>query len=223
MKRTALSDRKLPDYTRGEEIFNMVSHIVGGALGIVALVLCVVKAAQHDNIWGVISGAIYGASLIVLYSMSSIYHGLIPERPKKVMQVLDHCTIYFLIAGTYTPLLLAGIRNVNPVVAWVLFGIVWGCAVLATTFTAIDLNKYKVFSMICYIAMGWCIIFALKTTIQAVSIQGFVYLITGGISYTIGAVLYRIGKKHRYIHSVFHIFVVIGSILHFFCIFLYTM
>ena len=109
------------------------------------------------------------------------------------------------------------------VVAWVLFGIVWGCAVLATTFTAIDLNKYKVFSMICYIAMGWCIIFALKTTIQAIGIEGFVYLITGGISYTIGAVLYRIGKKRRYIHSVFHIFVVIGSILHFFCIFLYTM
>ncbi len=223
MKRTALSDRKLPDYTRGEEIFNMVSHIVGGALGIVALVLCVVRAAHHDNTWGVISGAIYGASLIVLYSMSSIYHGLIPERPKKVMQVLDHCTIYFLIAGTYTPLLLAGIRRVNPVVAWVLFGIVWGCAVLATTFTAIDLNKYKVFSMICYIAMGWCIIFALKTTIQAVGVGGFVYLITGGISYTIGAILYRIGKKRRYIHSVFHIFVVIGSILHFFCIFLYTM
>ena len=145
MKRTKLADRKLPDYTKGEEIFNMVSHIAGGALGIVALVVCVMKAAITSNVWGVVGSAIYGASLIMLYTMSSVYHGVRHEGAKKVLQILDHCTIYFLIAGTYTPILLCAVRRVDPLAAWGLFALVWGCAALATVFTAIDLKKYSVY------------------------------------------------------------------------------
>ncbi len=154
MKRTKLADRALPKYTKGEEVFNMVSHIVGGALGIAALVLCVVFSAIRGDAWGVVGSAIYGASLILLYSASSIYHGLNHPMAKKVMQVIDHCTIYFLIGGTYTPILLTAIREHDPVWAWVLFGIVWGLAAMATTLTAIDLKKFSKLSMACYIGMG---------------------------------------------------------------------
>ena len=222
MVRTRLSDRRLPDYTRGEELFNMISHIVGGGLGISALVLCVTISAVSGNAWATVSSAVYGFSLILLYTMSSVYHGLKCETAKKVMQVLDHCTIYFLIAGTYTPILLCAIRKIAPVTAWVLFGVVWGFAALATVFTAIDLKKYSKFSMACYIGMGWCIVFAAKSTIESLSFPGLMFLLLGGVAYTVGAVLYGVGKKHRYMHSVFHIFVVAGSVLHFFCIFLYV-
>lgn len=224
MKRTKLADRKLPDYTKGEEIFNMVSHIAGGALGIVALVVCVTKAAMMSNVWGVVSSAIYGASLIMLYTMSSVYHGVRHEGAKKVLQILDHCTIYFLIAGTYTPILLCAVRRVDPVTAWGLFALVWGCAALATVFTAIDLKKYSVFSMICYLGMGWCIVFAVDPMLKSAELTGIIWLLlTGGISYTVGAILYGIGKNHRYMHSVFHLFVVLGSLLHFFFILFYIL
>ncbi|MEE1279698.1 MAG: hemolysin III family protein [Oscillospiraceae bacterium] len=222
MKRTALRDRALPDYTRGEEVFHMVSHIVGGAIGVLALVLCTVFSALKSDVWAVVSSAIYGSSLILLYSASSIYHGLRPSMGKKVMQVLDHCTIYFLIAGTYTPVLLCAIRDVSPVWCWILFALVWGLAAMATVFTAIDLKKYAVLSMICYIGMGWCIVIAIKPTLQALSLPAFLWLLFGGIAYTIGAVLYGIGKKHRYMHALFHLFVVLGSILQFICIFFYV-
>ncbi len=222
MKRTKLKDRKLPDYTRGEEIFNMVSHIVGGSLGIIMLALSVVISAVKHNVWGVVSCSIYGASLIMLYTVSSVYHGLRRGTGKKVMQVLDHCTIYFLIAGTYTPMLLCAIRKVEPITAWVLFGVVWGLAALATALTAIDLKKYSVFSMVCYIGIGWCIAFAPKALMASVAMPGVLLLVSGGIAYTIGAILYGIGKKHKYMHSVFHTFVVMGSVLQFLCILLYV-
>ena len=141
MTRTPIRNRLLPDYTRGEEIFNFVSHIVGGGFGVIALVLCVIRSALHHDPWAVVSSAIYGASLISLYTMSSVYHALTHPTAKKVLQVLDHCTIYFLIGGTYTPILFCAIRTVSPVWAWVLFGIVWGLATMAATFTAIDLKN----------------------------------------------------------------------------------
>ncbi len=222
MKRTKLRDRKLPDYTKGEEIFNMVSHIVGGGLGVVALVLCVVFSALHRDPWAIVGSSIYGASLIALYTMSSVYHGLRPGTGKKVLQVLDHCTIYFLIAGTYTPILFTAIRKVSPGWAWTLFGLVWGLAAMATTFTAIDLKKYANLSMICYIGMGWCVVLAAKPTMQAIAMPGLLLLLAGGIAYTIGAVLYGIGAKKRWMHSIFHLFVVIGSLLQFLCIFFYV-
>ena len=221
MKRTKLIDRRLPDYTRGEEIFNMVTHIVGGGFGVIALVLSVLAAAWRGSAWGVVSCAVYGGTMIVLYTMSSVYHGLKKEMPKKVMQVLDHCTIYFLIAGTYTPILLCSIRLVSPLAAWGLFGIVWGFALLGAVFTSIDLKKYSKFAMVCYIGMGWCVVLAVKPTLQAIPLEGLAWLLAGGIAYTVGAVFYGFGRKCRYIHSVFHIFVVLGSVLQFICILFY--
>lgn len=222
LKRTRLRERELPDYTRGEEIFNMVSHIVGGAIAVAALVLCVIFSALQGDAWSVVASAIYGSTMVVLYTMSSIYHGLRSETAKKVFQVIDHCTIYFLIAGTYTPVTLAGLRRVNPVVGFVVFGIVWACCLIAATLTAIDLEKYKKLAMICYLGMGWCIIFFIRPTMEVLGTGGMVYLVTGGVAYTIGAVLYGVGKTKRYMHSLFHLFVIAGSVLHFFMILFYV-
>ncbi|MCH5251797.1 MAG: hemolysin III family protein [Lachnospiraceae bacterium] len=221
--RTKLEDRILPSYTKGEEIFNMVSHIVGGAFAIAALTLCVIFAALNKDAWAVVGSAIYGGTMIVLYTMSSIYHGLRRPMAKKVFQIIDHCTIYFLIAGTYTPVTLAALRPLYPVQAFVIFGIVWACCFAAATLTAIDLKKYQLLSMICYLAMGWCIIFFIRPTIRCLGTGGTVFLVTGGVAYTIGAILYGIGKKKKYVHSVFHLFVLAGSILHFFMILFYVM
>ena len=225
MQRTKLSDRELPEYTKGEEIFNMVSHIVGAALGVVALVLCVVFSAISGSPWAVVSSCIYGASLILLYTISSIYHGLRRSTGKKVFQILDHCTIYFLIAGSYMPVVLCAIREVSPVRAWILFGIIWGLVALATTLTAVDLKKYSKFSMACYIGIGWSIILAVDIFLTAVPLLGILLLLFGGIAYTLGAVIYGIGKKtqKRYVHSIFHLFVILGSVLQFFSILLYIL
>ncbi len=223
MKRQKLSERKLPDYTKGEEIFNMVSHIVGGGVGIAALALCVIFAALNRNIYGVVSGAIYGASMIILYTMSSVYHGLKPElMAKKVFQVIDHCSIFLLIAGTYTPITLSALRAENPALGWTIFGIIWCVAALGITLNSIDIKAYKKFSAICYLVMGWCIVFAWKPTAAALGKGGIVLLLAGGVCYTIGALFYYFLKKKRYMHSVFHLFVVIGSILHLLSILLYV-
>ena len=224
MKRTKLKDRILPKYSKGEEIFNMTSHIVGGALGIVALVLCVVFAAIHHNGYGVVSGAIYGVTMILLYTMSSIYHGLKPERfSKKVFQVLDHCSIFLLIAGSYTPFCLCTFREYNTALGWTIFGIIWAIAILGIVLNSIDIKKYKVFSMICYLGMGWCIIFTANLFPKLLGVGGTVFLVAGGIIYSLGAILYGLGKKHKWMHSIFHLLILLGSLLQFFCILLYVM
>ena len=223
MTRTKLCDRVLPDYTVGEEIFNMVSHIVGGAVGVVTLVLCVVISAINKNVMGVVTSAVFGASMITLYTMSSVYHGLRAEKAKKVFQVIDHCTIYFLIAGTYTPMVLCGLMKTSPVWAWIIFSIVWGCAALATTLTAIDLKKYKAFSMICYIAMGWAILLSIKNMHMALGNAGFALLLLGGIFYTGGVIFYKLGNNKRYFHSIFHLFTLVGSIAHALCVMFYVL
>ena len=223
MIRTKLCDRVLPDYTKGEEIFNTLSHFAGAVFGIVALLTCLMASIAQQSTWGIISSIIYGTSLILLYSMSSIYHGLPKGMAKKILQVIDHCTIYLLIAGTYTPVMLCAVRPVSAVWAWTIMGIVWGCAFIATIFTAIDLKKYASFSMVCYIGMGWCVVLAIKPTMQAVPLAGLLWLLLGGISYTVGAILYGLGKKHRYMHSTFHVFVVAGSVLQYISILFYIL
>ncbi|MBQ3866149.1 MAG: hemolysin III family protein [Clostridia bacterium] len=224
-KREAKPRPPLPPYSRGEEICNMVTHIVGGAFAVSALVLCVIMAAVRGSVWGVVSGAIYGASMILLYTMSSLYHGLVPERAKLVFRVIDHCTIYILIAGTYTPICLAAIRRTDPVMAWVLFGVIWGAAILAVTLTAVDMHKFKIFSLIAYVVMGWAVIVRIGNVAAILGARATAFLVAGGVLYTVGAVLYVVGKKKNtpYIHSVFHLFVLLGSISHFFTILLDVM
>ena len=223
LKRTKLADRQLPNYSTGEDIINTVTHIVGGAMGVAALTMCVMLAAQNRNIYGVIGSSIYGFCMIALYSVSSVYHGLRPGMGKKVMQVIDHCTIYFLICGTYTVIALSAIRPIYPKLGWLLLGFEWIMAIIATVLTAIDLKQYRVFSMICYIGMGWAIIPFAKVVMQVLTKPGFYLLLAGGIAYTIGAVLYGIGSKKKWMHSVFHIFVDIGSLLQFLCVAMYAL
>ena len=222
-KRTKLADRMLPNYSVGEEIMNTVTHIVGGAMGVAALSLCVTFAALHRNIYGVVCSAIYGFCMIALYSVSSVYHGLKPGMGKKVMQVIDHCTIYFLISGTYTPILLAALRPAYPKICWGLMAFEWLLTAVAIIFTAIDLKRYGVFSMTCYIGMGWAIFPFMKLVIETMSPGGFLFLFFGGVSYTVGAALYGAGKKKRWMHSTFHIFVVLGTVLQFISIFFYAL
>ena len=206
MERTKFKDRVLPTYTKGEEIFNMVSHIVGAVMGVVAIVLCSIFAAIRHNPYGVIGGVIFGVSMVLLYTMSSLYHGLKPDSTaKKVFQVLDHCSIFLLISGSYTPFALCTLREYNPVVGWTIFGVIWGFAVIGIILNSIDLKKYKMFSMICYLAMGWCIILKANVLPTLLGKTGFALLLLGGIIYTIGAILYGVGKKHKYIHSIFHL------------------
>ncbi len=220
MKRTKLADRDLPVYTKGEEIANMVTHIIGGVLGIIAIVLCSIQA---KDAYGVISGVIFGVSMIILYTMSSIYHGLSPKvKGKKVLQILDHCTIFLLIAGSYTPFALCTLREYSSVLGWTIFGVIWALAALGITLNAIDLKKYRRFSMICYLLMGWCIIVKINILPTLLGMNGFILLLAGGIVYTLGACFYGIGKKHKYIHTVFHICVLLGNFLQFLCVLLYV-
>ncbi len=222
-KRTKLCDRKLPSYTLGEELTNAITHGLGALFGVFALVTCVLASAAGGGIWDVLGSAIYGASLIILYSMSCIYHSLKPGMGKKVMQVIDHCTIYFLISGTYTPIVFTRLIPYSPGWGWTIFGIVWGCAIVGCVFTAIDLKKYAALSMVCYLGMGWCILMAAKTAIAAVPANGLLWILIGGISYTVGAVAYGLGKSIRYMHSVFHVFVLIGSVTQYLGIIFYVL
>ena len=222
MKRTPLHARALPTYSRGEELMNMITHIVGGALGVVVLLSCVIRAALLDNYYGILSSTIYGTTFITMFTISSVYHGLAPGMSKKVMQVIDHCTIYFLISGTYSAVVLSAIRPLYPTLGWGLFLFEWVLAIFAATLTAIDLKKYEAFSMICYIGMGWAIIPFWCQTLEVMTMTGFLLLLSGGIAYTVGSILYGLGSKHKWMHSVFHIFVVLGALLQYFAVFLYA-
>ena len=223
MKRTKLADRVLPVYSKSEETLNTVTHIIGSILGFIVLGLCVSRSVQSGSLPAVIASTVYGLSMIALYTMSSVYHGMRPCFGKKVMQVLDHCTIYLLIAGSYTPVVVCSMIPEFPTLGWGLLAFVWSLAILAATFTAIDLKAYRVFSMICYIGMGWAIVFFIPQLLQVVPLEGFLLLLAGGIAYTVGAVLYGLGRKRAWMHSVFHIFVVLGSLLQFLCIYRYVL
>ena len=157
--------------------------------------------------------------------MQTVNQNLKPLTAKKVFQIIDHCAIFILIAGTYTPIALCNLREHNPYIGWGLCAFVWIMAILGVTFNAIDLKKYSVFSHVCYIAVGWCVLFVLKELLKSMPIEGFWWLLAGGIAYTIGAVFYAVAakKQTKYIHSVFHLFVVVGSVLQFVSVFFYVL
>ena len=227
--REPLQMRDLPTYTHGEEVFNMVTHIVGGGLGVVMLLMMLIRSGIHHNWWSFAAAAIYAASMITCYTISSVYHGLRPNRPKKVhakkvMQVLDHCDIYFLIAGTYTPVALAGMRTAFPKTAWATLGIVWGVCILGTVFTAIDFHKYGPLSYACYFVAGWSVISAFYAMWVSYSLAFVILMFVGGLAYTLGMIFFvRQTKGHKYAHSVFHLFILAGSILQFIPIFWWCM
>ncbi|HEY5527610.1 MAG TPA: hemolysin III family protein [Candidatus Anoxymicrobiaceae bacterium] len=220
MKRTKLADRGMPDYTQGEELFNTISHFAGAALGVVALIWCLVLAVGPLQI---ITSIVFSVMMILLYTISGIYHGLKDSMAKRVFQVLDHCTIYLFIAATYTIVMLVAVRPENAKMAWAVFAVEWVFAAIAITLTAIDLDRYKYFSLACYIILGWIGIIAVIPAVRALGAGGSILFLAGGISYTLGSVLYMIGKKKRYGHSVFHIFILLGSLLHLFAVVFYVL
>lgn len=210
----------IPKYSLSEELLNAISHGLGALFGIVGTVLCIVKAANTGDPWHIVSGSIFGVTVLLLYLMSCLYHALKVNMAKRVFRVIDHCTIFLLIAGTYTPFTLVTLRGT---IGWVLFGTVWGMAVLGITLNAVNLKKFSKISVACYLVMGWAIIAAFQPLAEALAPQGVSLLIWGGIAYTVGAILYGIGAKVKYFHSVFHFFCLAGTVLHFFAIYLYVL
>ncbi len=201
-------------YSLGEEIFNSVSHGVGALLAIAGTSVLIAFAALYADAWAVVSSCIYGGSLIILYTMSTLYHAITNTRAKSFFRIMDHNTIFFLIAGTYTPYTLVTLRGP---LGWTLFGVVWGAAVLGIVLNSIDLERFKKLSMVCYVMMGWVIILAIKPMSSSLSSLSLAFLLVGGIFYTVGIVFYAI-KKVKYFHSVWHLFTIAGSIFHFFSV-----
>ena len=208
---------ELPKYKLSEELINSISHGLGAALSIVAFILGLIKA---DSGLAIFSVFFYCISSFLLYLMSCLYHALKRNNAKRVFRIIDHCSIYLLIAGTYTPVVLL---TLPPVLGWTIFGIVWAMAILGIVLNAIDLKKFKVISMILYLVMGWCIIFSFKTLWNSMNHIGIYLLLLGGIIYTLGAIIYGLGKKKKYMHSAFHVFCILASICFFLSIYIYVL
>lgn len=203
-------------YTVGEEIFNSVTHGVGALLAVAGLVILVVESALFGDGWALASSLVYGITLIILYVMSTLYHSFTGPRVKAVFRIFDHCTIYLLIAGTYTPLCLVTLREDG---GFWLFGVVWAAAVLGVVLNAVSLERFKVFSYISYVAMGWVAVFAMEPLLRLLPWPALVLLFSGGICYTGGLVFFAVRKK--FMHSIWHLFVLAGSVLHYLMIALY--
>lgn len=214
--------RALPVYSKGEELINAITHIVGGAFFIIGAVLCLIYANESIDVWGKVSLLVYCLSVLVMFTMSAIYHFLNRNKGKKVFRVFDHCAIFLAIAGTYTPLCFITLGGS----LWgLLIGIfVWVLAILGIVLNSVDMYKksIKVFSMLAYLGMGWCIVIAIIPLLQVWSIEGFLWLLAGGLMYTIGAIFYGIGKSKKYMHCLWHFFVLFGAILQFIAIFFYV-
>lgn len=210
----------LPYYTLGEELISSISHGIGAALSIVATVLGIIKAASTGIGTEVVSAVLFGIMMTLLYTMSCIYHALPRNNAKRVFRVFDHCTIFLLIAGTYIPIVLVGIGGL---IGWIYLAIIVVSSIVGIVFNAIDVDKYEKVSLFCYIFMGWIIVFAFKPLAAAINRNGISLLVAGGIVYTIGAILYKIGDDKRYFHSLWHFFVLGGTICHFFTIYIYVL
>lgn len=213
----------IPTYSLGEELISAISHGVGALLGIAALVLCVVKSARLHDPWRVVSSCLFGATVTLLYLMSCLYHSLKVNRAKRVFRVIDHCTIFLLIAGTYTPYMLVALRTVRPVLAWTVFGVIWAVTVTGITLNAVNLRRYSKVSVVCYLLMGWMVLLTYSPLTEVVPEAGIRLLIWGGVVYSVGALVYAIGSRKRYFHSIFHFFVLGGTVLHFLSIYLYVL
>lgn len=206
-------------YSPIEEKINIISHAIGFMLSIVALVLLVTHATLHGDVWHIVSFSIFGASLIILYAASTFYHSAKKSELRNRLKIIDHASIYVLIAGTYTPFTLV---TLSGTIGWVIFGISWGLALAGIILKLFFTGKYNLISTIMYVLMGWIIVFAIKPLINNLPLEGLLWLFAGGISYTIGATLYSI-KKIKFNHAVFHMFVLIGSFCHFMSVFFYVL
>ena len=210
---------KVKYYESKEEKLNVITHGLGFLLSIAALVLLVVYASKYGTVWHITSFAIFGASLIVLYAASTLYHYAKNPSLRFKLNILDHSAIYILIAGTYTPFCLVVLKGW---VGWTIFGVSWGLALIGIIFKIFYIGKYDRISTIAYVLMGWVIIFAIKPLINEFPVKGLIWLLAGGLAYSIGAILYS-RKRIRYNHAIFHVFVLVGSFCHFMAVFFYVL
>lgn len=221
-----LQEVKLPNYSNTEDKINSVTHMLGVPFGIVALVLCVRRSLESGSTWSLVSSVIYGASIIILFSGSAVYHFARPGKAKKALRIIDHCVIFLLIAGSLTPFALVAMRPAHPLACWLAIGISWGAALFGITGTSINHEKFKKVQMVLYIGIGWIMLLGIKTLLQVFSGQyrpGFYLLLIGGALYTVGAILYGVGKKLPYFHATFHIFVLAGTVVHFVSVYNYVL
>jgi hemolysin III len=211
-------ETSLSRYSLGEELANSITHGIGIVLAIAALAVLTSFACIYGNAWHIISVSVYGTTLILLYTVSTLYHSIQKPRVKKMLQALDHSAIYLLIAGTYTPFTLVNLRGPW---GWWLFGVIWGFAVLGVVFRMSRMRRWRAVSVGFYVGMGWAVVVAIKPLIVSVAAGGIIFLVLGGLAYTGGILFYR-WEKLKYHHAIWHLFVLAGSILHFFSVLLYV-
>lgn len=214
-----MSKKPAKRYTMGEEVFNSVSHGVGALCSIIGATVLVTLAACFGDITAVLSCVVYGISMVILYTMSTLYHAFPFEKVKEIFRIFDHTSIFILIAGTYTPFCLLALRG-NPKGVLVA-AVVWICAVAGIVMNAVSLEKTEKLGLVLYIVMGWAVIFVIKDIVTALMGPAFWLLLAGGLSYTFGIVFYKL--KYKYMHSIWHLFVFSGSLLHYLCVAMYVL
>jgi hemolysin III len=205
------------EYRLGDILANAITHGVGAVFALVGAVYLIVVSTRGDA-WLVVSCSIYGGTLILVYLCSTLYHSLVRTRARHVFHVLDHSAIYFLIAGTYTPFMLVSMRGR---VGWTLLGLVWALAIGGVIFKSLAVGRFPAASATVYLLMGWCIVFGLKPLLHAVSLHGMMWLAAGGLAYTLG-ILFFANDRLRYFHALWHVFVMGGSVAHYFAVLLYV-
>ncbi|MGD2053062.1 MAG: hemolysin III family protein [Gammaproteobacteria bacterium] len=206
-------------YSPAEERINITSHALGLILSVIALVLLVARAAMYGNVWHIISFSIFGLSLIMLYAASTLYHSSKDAKLRSRLRIVDHATIYILIAGTYTPFTLV---TLNGFTGWWIFGVTWGLALTGIILKLFFTGRFEIASTLMYVFMGWVIVFAIEPLVNSFSTEGIAWLVAGGIAYTLGAILYGV-RIMKYNHATFHVFVLIGSAMHFVSVFFYVL
>lgn len=209
---------RIPAYTLGEEIFNAISHGIGAALSIAALVCMAMKAGSP---LAAVTTAIFGAAMVLLYTISCVYHALSRNlEGKKVLRVIDHCNVYLLVMGTYVPVALLGVGGA---LGWVLLGVVIAFGATGISLTAVKVDGFRLFSVICHLVCGWSILFGLGPLTAVMGSRGVWWLLWGGVMYTAGSILYGVGTRKRYMHCVFHVFCLLGTFCHFWAVYLYLL
>ena len=209
------------EQTVHEEIFNAVTHGIGALLAIACLVIAVVCSSLRHDVWNIVGTSIYGATMFLLYLFSCLYHAIVPPRAKAILNYFDHCSIYLLIAGSYTPICLGGIRPYSPGWAWSIFGVEWGLAFLGILFQCLFINRYRMLSNATYLAMGWVVLIALYPFYKAMGFWPLFWIGIGGVFYSVGVYFY-VRKETKYMHGIWHLFVLAGTLVQYFAVLFYV-
>lgn len=217
-----LDSIKLVDYSRKEDWVNSITHMLGAVFALVVILLCINRGVLLGRTDYILLSLVYGITMLAVFVCSSVYHALPPNNAKKVMRVIDHAMINFMIVGTITPYMVLAVAPIKPIMAWTLLTACWVAAILAVVITFTMFNKTKTIQMILYMVIGWSSFLTVFVLWKHFTPTAILLMITGGVAYTVGAILYGIGRKKKYIHAVFHIFIILGAFLHFLGLYLFV-